>query len=128
MTFRTVLARLAMIVVAVASLWIPLTMFALTSPVVVLHYAASATSPVVYYFNENNDVIREQIAPGASVQLRTTHFPPADYYIAVSMPLASRDGVEIRQPFSRVDVYIGADTRVTRTVITTDYLARLNLN
>jgi hypothetical protein len=49
----------------------------------------------------------------------------ANYFIDVSLPFASRDGVEIRQPFSRVDVYIGPDTKIERTLVKNDFLARV---
>lgn len=34
------------------------------------------------------------------------------------------DGVEIEPPFSRVDIYIGADAKIVRTVIDKRYWAR----
>lgn len=113
------------IVAVFAMLWAALGLFVYTSPVVVLHYAASATSPVVYFYNENDRTTKESLAPGGSVAFRTPHRPPADYFIEVSLPFGSREGVEIRQPFSRVDVFIGADTKIARTVIRRDFLARV---
>jgi hypothetical protein len=112
-----------------AILWLALTINAHTSPVVVLHYAADATQPVVFFFDEPAaHVIRDTIYPGTSLSFRTPRDPYPGYVASVSLPLASRDGVEIEPPFSRVDVYIGADTKIARTVIRTDYLARLGFD
>jgi len=108
----------------ITALWLALAVNAFTSPVVFLHYAADARAPVVYFFNEDNDIVKDRLAPGASVEFRTARRLHADYFIDVSLPFASRDGVEITQPFSRIDVYIGPDTKVERTVIRHDYLAR----
>ena len=111
------------------TLWMALVINAYTSPVVVLHYAAEATQPVVYFFDEPAaHVIRDFIYPGTSVSFRTPRNPYAGYVASVSLPSASRDGVDIAPPFSRVDVYIGADTKIARTVIRNDYLARLGFD
>ena len=109
---------------AIALMWFVLVANAYTSPVVFLHYAASATTPVTYFFNEDNDIVKDHLDPGESVEFRTARRPRPGYVIDVSLPLASRDGVEIKPPFSRVDVYIGADTKITRTVTRTDFLSR----
>jgi hypothetical protein len=109
----------------IAALWLALAVNSFTLPVVFLHYSATATAPVTYFFNEDNDIVKDHLAPGASIEFRTARRPHADYFIDVSLPLASRDGVEIRQPFSRVDVYIGPDTKIERTVVKTDFLARI---
>ncbi|PQO91936.1 hypothetical protein C5614_25465 [Massilia phosphatilytica] len=109
----------------IAALWLALAVYSFTLPVVFLHYSATATAPVTYFFNEDNDIVKDHLAPGASIEFRTARRPHADYFIDVSLPLASRDGVEIRQPFSRVDVYIGPDTKIERTVVKTDFLARI---
>lgn len=94
------------------------------SPVVYLHYCADARAPITYFFNENNNIVKDRIRPGESIEFRTAYRPHGDYYIDVSLPTSSQDGVEIKAPFSRVDVYIGIDARVTHTVIQTDFLAR----
>lgn len=106
-------------------LWLVLLVFSYTSPVVYLHYASAARAPVTYFFNEDNTTIKDRIDPGATIAFRTAHRPGAGYVIENSLPFASRDGVEIIPPFSRADVYIGADTKIARTVIDTDYVARL---
>ncbi len=116
--------KLLAIAAALLALWLALVVFSYTSPVVYLHYSASATTPVTYFFNEDNDIVKDEIAPGARLEFRTTHRPRAGYFINVSLPAASRDGVDIAPPFSRVDVYIGADTKIARTVVRTDFLAR----
>lgn len=105
--------------------WLALFVNAVTLPVVFLHYSAQAVAPVTYFFNEDNDIVKDHLAPGASIEFRTARRLHADYFIDVSLPLASRDGVEIRRPFSRVDVYIGPDTKIERTVVKTDFLARV---
>lgn len=98
---------------------------AYSAPVVVLHYSAAASGPVGFFFNDDNTITKDAMAPGTSRQFRTARAPHADYFIEVSLPMASRDGVEIKPPFSRADVYIGADTKITRTVIKKDFLARI---
>jgi hypothetical protein len=110
---------------AIAALWLAFAVSSLTLPVVFLHYSASATAPVTYFFNEDNDIVKDHLAPGASIEFRTARRPHAGYFIDVSLPLAGGDGVEIRQPFSRVDIYIGPDTKIERTVVKTDFLARV---
>lgn len=112
-----------------ALLWLALVINARTLPVVVLHYAADATQPVVFFFDEPAvHTIKEYIHPGTSLSFRTPRDPYDGYVATVSLPFASRDGVDIEPPFSRVDVYIGADTKIARTVIRTDYLARLGFD
>jgi hypothetical protein len=117
--------KLLAIAGAIAALGLAFAVNSFTSPVVFLHYSATATVPVTYFFNEDNDIVKDQLAPGASIEFRTARRPHAAYFIDVSLPFASRDGVEIRQPFSRVDVYIGPDTKIERTVVKTDFLARV---
>ena len=119
--------RKTLLVIAgtIVALWLALGVNSVTSPVVFLHYSAKATAPVTYFFNEDNDIVKDHLVPGASIGFRTARHRHADYFIDVSLPLASRDGVEIRQPFSRVDVYIGPDTKIQRTVVNNDFLARV---
>lgn len=105
-----------------------LAVFAYSAPLVVLHYAADGAQPVGFFFNEDNDITKDVIQPGTSRQFRTARHPHAEYFINVSLPLASRDEVEIVPPFSRVDVYIGADTRIKSTVVKTGFLARFGIN
>lgn len=107
-----------------ALLWLAWGVYVHTSPVIALHYSATASEPVVYFFMENDHTTKEYIYPGKSVEFHTPHRPPKNYYISVSLPFASRDDIEIKPAFSRVDVYIGADTKITRTVIKTDFMAR----
>lgn len=110
---------------AIAALWLAFAVNSLTLPVVFLHYSASATAPVTYFFNEDNDIVKDHLAPGESIEFRTARRLHAGYFIDVSLPLAGGDGVEIRKPFSRVDIYIGPDTKIERTVVKTDFLARV---
>ncbi|NHZ78996.1 hypothetical protein F2P44_06860 [Massilia sp. CCM 8695] len=109
-------------------LGLALAVFAHSAPLVVLHYAAGGGEPVGFFFNEDNDITKDVIQPGTSRQFRTARRPHAEYFINVSLPLASRDEVEIKPPFSRVDVYIGADTRIKSTAVKTDFLARIGVN
>lgn len=125
---RTRLKKLFLVPGLLALLWMGLSASLQTSPVVVLHYSAAANDPVGYFFNENDDLTRDYLKPGTSVEFRTPHHPPADYFIELSLPLASREGVQIKQPYSRVDVYIDADKKISRTVIQTDFLARFGAN
>ena len=117
--------KLLAIAGAIAALWLAFAVNSLTSPVVSLHYAATATAPVTYFFNEDNDIVKDHLVPGESIEFRTARRLHDDYFIDVSLPFASRDGVEIRKPFSRVDIYIGPDTKIERTVVKTDFLARV---
>jgi hypothetical protein len=111
---------------ALAALWLALGVNSFTMPVVFLHYSAAAAAPVTYFFNEDNDIVKDRLAPGASVEFRTARRPREGYVIDVSLPFAGADGVEIRPPFSRVDVYIGPDAKIVRTVVRTDFLARFS--
>lgn len=124
MMARSLLKKASIIVAPVLALWLALVLYSYSSPVVMLHYSADAKERVGYFFNEDNDTVKDYLQPGASVEFRTARHPGPDYFIEVSLPLASRDGVEIKPPFSRVDIYIGADTKIARTVVKTDYWAR----
>lgn len=114
---RSIVRKLTIAAGTLALLWLTLGAQAQLSPLVVLHYSADAREPVSYFFNEDNEIRKEMLAPGASRGFRTTRWPGPDYYLEVSLPFASRDGVELKPPFSRVDIYIGADTRIIRTDI-----------
>ena len=54
---------------AIVMSWLALLVNAVTSPVVFLHY--SAVAPVTYFFNEDNDIVKDHLAPGASMEFRT---------------------------------------------------------
>jgi hypothetical protein len=84
-------------------------------PVIVLHYSADAKGPVAYFLNENDQVTRGQLLPGETRRFFSPMFPGRDRWIEVSVPFASRDGVQIRPPYSRVDVYIDASSAIGRT-------------
>ena len=118
--FRTILKAAAVL----AGLSLAPAAYVHTAPVVVIHYAAAATQPAGYFYNEDDFIIKASIRPGETLKFRTSRHPDADYFIDVSLPFDSHDHVEIRPPFSRVDVYIGADTKITRTVTRMDFLAR----
>ncbi|WP_296953066.1 hypothetical protein [uncultured Massilia sp.] len=119
---------LALVVAVPVLAWLGLGLLVHTAPVVVLHYASTATAPVVYYFNANDRVTKATIAPGQQIAFHLPHRLPPDAYIGVSMPLAGGHGVDLAPPFSRVDVYIGADTKITRTVVRTDFPARFGID
>ncbi|WP_312437966.1 hypothetical protein [Janthinobacterium sp.] len=118
------LRKLSVLAALLATLVLALLLFLCSAPVVVLHYSAAASGPVGFFFNDDNTITKDAIHPGTSRQFRTARHPHAGYVIEVSLPMASRDGVEIKPPFSRADVFIGADTRIARTVIKNDFLAR----
>ncbi|AXF18789.1 hypothetical protein CUJ87_30935 (plasmid) [Paraburkholderia caledonica] len=84
-------------------------------PVIVLHYSADARRPVAYFLNDNDEITRGQLLPGQTLRFHTPMFPGRDRWIEISVPFASRDGVDIRPPYSRVDVYIDATGRIGRT-------------
>jgi hypothetical protein len=121
---RRLFRQLTIAAGVLALLWLTLFVQAQLSPVVVLHYSTAAPAPIVYFFNEDNDIIKDVIKPGESLGFRTTRWPDADYYLDVSFPFSSRDGAELTPPFSRVDIYIGADAKVVRTVVDKRYWAR----
>lgn len=119
------LPRKAVAVVgAMAILGLVLYVYAASAPVVVLHYSATATKPIGYFFNDDDDITKALIYPGTQAQFRTARSPREGYVIEVSMPAENGDGVEIKPPFSRVDVYIGADAKIERTVTRTDFMAK----
>lgn len=84
-------------------------------PVLVLHYSPQAHEPVAYILTENDHVTRRQLSPGEAERFYTPMFVPQDAWIEVSLPLASRDGVTIKPPFSRVDLYIDQFAKIERT-------------
>jgi hypothetical protein len=124
MTKAPKLKKLIKIVVLLALLWLGFVIYVRTNPLIVLHYSADAAEPVVYFLNRDDHILKEEIKPGQIREFRAPRDQKPDYYIEVSLPFASRDGVELKPPFSRVDVYIGADTRIARTVVHNDYWAR----
>jgi hypothetical protein len=81
-------------------------------PVVLLHYSADAKEPVtIYYIDENSQTTRYHLAPGQVERIYAPMFSGSDFPININAPFASRDGVETERPFSRVDVYIDAETK-----------------
>lgn len=80
----------------------------LARPSITIHYAADANQPVSYFYNEEHDIIRDNLNPGQSVRFSTPMFPAADFWVIVSTPFTYTQGVEITPPFSRMDVYIDA--------------------
>ncbi|KQY14844.1 hypothetical protein ASD28_25375 [Massilia sp. Root133] len=56
---------------AIVMSWLALVVNAVTSPVVFLHYSADAVAPVTYFFNEDNDIVKDHLGPGASIEFRT---------------------------------------------------------
>jgi hypothetical protein len=102
------------------TLWIFVCVLALVGwffcrPVIVLHYAADARHPVAFFFNDNDDITRSELTPGQTEKFYMPMFPSPDAFVDFSLPFASRDGVNIKPPYSRVDVYINAETKIERT-------------
>ena len=64
------LKKLLAIAGVIAALWLAFAVNSLTLPVVFLHYSASATAPVTYFFNEDNDIVKDHLDPGASIEFR----------------------------------------------------------
>ncbi|WUR10967.1 hypothetical protein E7V67_014680 [[Empedobacter] haloabium] len=125
MTMRSMKKKLLIAGGIVAACWLALAISHRTRPAVVLHYAAEAREPASFFLMEYENTIKELIRPGATMTYRMDRNPGADYYLSVSLPMASGDSVEIKPPFSRVDVYIDADTRIARTVVETGFWARI---
>ncbi|AVR97106.1 hypothetical protein C9I28_16735 [Pseudoduganella armeniaca] len=107
-------------------MWLGFVGYVKTSPLIALHYAADAREPVMFFLNRDSTILKEEIHPGQTREFRTPRNPKPDYYMDVSLPFSSRDGVEFKPPFSRVDVYIGADAKIVRTVVHTDFWARFS--
>jgi hypothetical protein len=96
-------------------------------PVVVLHYSAQAASAVGYFYNDNDIVVKDRLQPGQSVGFRSSCFVCDRDWIEVSLPFASRDGVQITPPFSRADVYIDAATKIARVEKHQGFFARFGV-
>jgi len=117
--------RMALRCVMVA--WIPFSLALLfCRPVVVLHYAPNATEPETYFFDERNDITKDHLNPGETLKLYTPMFPTEGSRTYLSLPFSSRDSVTLKLPFSRVDVYISADTKIERTVIRHGFFDRFS--
>ncbi|MGF6767688.1 hypothetical protein P3T18_000158 [Paraburkholderia sp. GAS199] len=84
-------------------------------PAIVLHYSADAQKPVAFLLNENDAITRGELAPGQTEKFFMPMFPASDSWTEVSLPFASRDGVNIKSPYSRVDIYIDSSTKIQRT-------------
>ncbi|WP_321889709.1 hypothetical protein [Paraburkholderia bannensis] len=93
-------------------------------PVIALHYAADARQPVAYFFNDNDAITHGELMPGHTEKFSMPMFPSPDSIVYFSLPFASRDGVAIKPPYSRVDVYVDAATRIERTDIKHGFLDR----
>jgi hypothetical protein len=85
--------------------------------VIALHYAADARQPVAYFFNDNDAITRGELAPGGTEKFSMPMFPSPDSTVYFSLPFASRDGAAIKPPYSRVDVYVDAATKIERIEI-----------
>ena len=100
MSVREIARRLFAVLCIGWLLWLAIWWFC--RPVVLLHYAEDARESVVYFFNDNHLITKQEIKPGRVERFYTDLFPGADSFINVSLPFASRDGVEFKPPFSRV--------------------------
>lgn len=94
------------------------------SPVVVVHYDTAARETIGYFFLQNGDTTKEELKPGEEVRLVTDMFPEKDEVMLFSLPFNSQDSVEIQPPFSRVDIYVDASTRIARTTVSQSFFAR----
>ena len=126
MKFTVALKRSLIALAVVALVWLAIVVNSLTYPAVFLHYSATASAPVAYIFNEDHDIHRDMIRPGETIEFRSRKDPAADYFISISLPMASRDEVRITPPFSRVDVYVDANAKIERTVEKNEYWARFS--
>ena len=105
----------------------PLVAWYLCRPVIVLHFSAQAREPVAYILNENDRITRGQLEPGEAERFHTPMSAPRDAWIEVSMPRSSGEGVTIRPPYSRVDVYIDQFARIERTDVKYGFLDRFEV-
>ncbi len=93
-------------------------------PVLVIHYSPDASETLGYFLLENYDTLKEVIEPGENIRFFMDMFPEPDELIIFSLPASSQEWVEIKYPFSRVDIYINADSRIERTRISQAFLER----
>ncbi|WP_139026513.1 hypothetical protein [Achromobacter arsenitoxydans] len=87
----------------------------LCRPVVALHYSAKATASIGFYFESDENRTKRGLAPGESVWLPTAMNPPSDMLVMLSFPFDSKDVLHVKEPFSRIDVYIGPGARIEWT-------------
>lgn len=93
-------------------------------PVLVIHYSPAASETLGYFILENYDTLKDVIEPGENIRFFMDMFPELDELIIFSLPASSREWVEIKYPFSRVDIYINADSRIERTRISHAFFER----
>ncbi|KNE29094.1 hypothetical protein AFM18_03960 [Achromobacter spanius] len=110
--------------VVVAGLWASVALWGAFSPVVLLHYSKDAESPIRVFFNDNDDTLKLGMTPGQTLRFRTAMFPRPDMWILITFPGQSPDHVELTQPFSRVDIFVGAGAKVERTAVHERFFAR----
>jgi len=91
---------------------------------VALHYSAKSSESVVFYLLTDGTVTKSEIAPGQSNFTPTAMNPDSDMLVMLSFPSGSGGGLEITEPFSRVDVYFGPGVRIERTEIRHGFFAR----
>ncbi|AZS81438.1 hypothetical protein N8H69_13510 [Achromobacter spanius] len=121
---RFLAAVLGTICVVVAGLWASVALWGAFSPVVLLHYSKDAESPIRVFFNDNDDTLKLGMTPGQTLRFRTAMFPRPDMWILITFPGQSPDHVELTQPFSRVDIFVGAGAKVERTAVHERFFAR----
>ncbi|SEJ51581.1 hypothetical protein [Achromobacter sp. NFACC18-2] len=98
----------------------------LCSPVVALHYSATATETIGFFLDTESSITKRDLSPGESAFIPTAMNPPSDMWVTLSFPVASRDVLHFTEPFSRMDVYIGLGARIERTEIRHAFFARFS--
>lgn len=96
----------------------------LCRPVVVLHYSAKATESIGLFLDADSCISKRDLSPGESAFIPTAMNPPPDMWVILSFPVASRDVLHVKEPFSRIDVYIGPGARIERTETRHGFFAR----
>jgi len=122
---RVVARLLCAILGLLACIWVFSAAWGAFSPVVVVHYSEHATGRVSVFFNDNDDTRKLGMSPGQTLRFRTAMFPKPGMWILITFPGHSADHIELTQPFSRVDVFVGDGAKVERTEIRDRFLARL---
>ncbi|MNK46906.1 hypothetical protein D3C87_657010 [compost metagenome] len=93
-------------------------------PVVALHYSASGSAPIGYFYDTDVYISKRSLQPGESAKYYTDWQHKSDYWTSISFPAENREEVEINGPFSRVDVCIGPGGKIERTETRHGFFAR----
>ncbi len=93
-------------------------------PIVALHYSAKATESIGFFLDDDSHISKRTLSPGESAFIPTTMNPPPDMWLILSFPVARGKGLEVKEPFSRIDVYIGPGAQIERTETRHGFFAR----